>query len=508
MPRRSVCLGVSGSVAAVKAPELAAGLLSRGLDVDLVITDAAHSLLQARYRDAVPWQQLLLMVDELGKVARQTEAAPRFAIWRSNDEWESYTHVGTSEVLHVELAKRNQLLLIAPMCANTLASAVHGLCNNLLTCVLRAWRYDLDEIFLAQLGGIGREVNERPVLVAPAMNTVMWHQRVTGDHMKALEARGVKWVPPVSRKLACGDEGLGAMATVDTVVDAAAAALDTYWRRNGARLAAAEAEAAAAAAPAADCTEAPFEAEVDAPRCGPEDDVLEDEEEHDPRAWRRRLDSAEGANALERRWLQRWHGIVECWWVGLPIPTQQRLSGCLGALALHLGSRLETAWRAAQASLSGAGALQHAPAGAADATEVPSAEAGCDAFIEGSLSLPSLPQLPSLDFNPPPIPNLLPPLERLQLLTKRRPPQPLLHGQSLLNGAASVADAGAEHRWAQLSNGGLVVGVSLGGALGLLLSAVLWRREARRASRGRGFTGDRLHAAKGSDTHASVSISH
>ena len=79
------------------------------------------------------------------------------------------------------------------------------------------------------------------MLVAPAMNTFMWHQRITATHLAALEERGVHVVPPISKLLACGDTGVGAMAEVIDVVDAAVARLKAY--------AAAEAAAAAAGKP-------------------------------------------------------------------------------------------------------------------------------------------------------------------------------------------------------------------------------------------------------------------
>ena len=134
-------------------------------------------------------------------------------IHRDADEWARYTAVGDDPVLHVELAKRNQLLLIAPLCANTLAQAALGLCGNLLGSVLRAWYYALDEPFAAPLRArYGAHCVSRPVLVAPAMNTFMWHQRITREHVETLEARGVQVVPPIAKKLACGDVGVGAMA--------------------------------------------------------------------------------------------------------------------------------------------------------------------------------------------------------------------------------------------------------------------------------------------------------
>lgn len=80
-------------------------------------------------------QRLQKLVDDGG--------TPLLQVWRDADEWSSYTKLGDA-VLHIDLAKRNQLLLIAPLCANTLGNAALGLCPNLLCSLLRAWQYDLE----------------------------------------------------------------------------------------------------------------------------------------------------------------------------------------------------------------------------------------------------------------------------------------------------------------------------------------------------------------------------
>ena len=149
-----VCLGVSGSVAAVKTPEIAAALLAAGADVDLVVTEAAYSLLQAQYRGEQPWVQLQALVASHPEPSPPEDAASRkrtratgkraLRIYRDQDEWSGYSAVGRDSVLHVELAKRNQVLLIAPLCANLLAQTAVGLCGNLLSSVVRAWYYDLE----------------------------------------------------------------------------------------------------------------------------------------------------------------------------------------------------------------------------------------------------------------------------------------------------------------------------------------------------------------------------
>ena len=218
----SCCLGVSGSVAAVKAPDIARLLLDAGVSVDVVLTEAAHSLLQTTYRGRKPWAALEELVATTAAEAAVRAAAPSLRVWRDADEWERYGTVGEDTVLHVELAKRSQLLLIAPLCANTLASAALGLCSNLLGCTLRAWYYDLDPAFAQPIAArCGAHAVSRPVLVAPAMNTVMWHQRLTSQHLDTLRARGVAVVPPIVKTLACGDTGAGAMAEPADVVHAA-----------------------------------------------------------------------------------------------------------------------------------------------------------------------------------------------------------------------------------------------------------------------------------------------
>ena len=143
----SCLLAVSGSVAAVKAPELAAALIGHGVSVDVVLTEAAFSLLQASYRGAKPWDALQALAKAHAPAEATGEAndhrktpsssPPTLRIHRDADEWSNFNAVGADPVLHIELAKRNRLLLVAPLCANTLAAGALGLCSNLLTSVLR-----------------------------------------------------------------------------------------------------------------------------------------------------------------------------------------------------------------------------------------------------------------------------------------------------------------------------------------------------------------------------------
>jgi phosphopantothenoylcysteine decarboxylase len=202
----NVLLGVTGSVAAVKVPELAARLRADGHEVRVVATAAA-----------------LYFFDPL-------DVGPAGAVVRDEDEWpgrgEGRRWRRDEPVPHIELRRWADLLAVAPLDANTLAKLAAGLADNCLTCVWRAWD------------------TARPVVLAPAMNTLMWEHPLTARHLRqladdagaggdlaGLDAEAVidhinarsptlRVVPPVSKRLACGDVGVGALAALDEIAAA------------------------------------------------------------------------------------------------------------------------------------------------------------------------------------------------------------------------------------------------------------------------------------------------
>ena len=111
-------------------------------------------------------------------------------------------------MLHIELRKWADMLVVAPLSANTLSSIVVGRCDGLLLSILRAWDWGEGE----RSGG--------GVVVAPAMNTLMWTHPVTGGQVETLKGWGVEVLMPVKKVLACGDEGVGGMVGVEVVVEA------------------------------------------------------------------------------------------------------------------------------------------------------------------------------------------------------------------------------------------------------------------------------------------------
>uniref|UniRef100_A0A8D2J364 Phosphopantothenoylcysteine decarboxylase n=1 Tax=Varanus komodoensis TaxID=61221 RepID=A0A8D2J364_VARKO len=94
----------------------------------------------------------------------------------------------TDPVLHIDLRRWADLMLVAPLDANTLAKIASGLCDNLLTCVVRAW--DLS----------------KPLLFCPAMNTAMWEHPISAQQVRQLKGFGYLEIPCIVKKLVCGDE--------------------------------------------------------------------------------------------------------------------------------------------------------------------------------------------------------------------------------------------------------------------------------------------------------------
>ena len=138
------------------------------------------------------------------------------------DEWRSWREKG-DPVLHIDLRKWADMMLVAPLSANTLAKVANGMCDNLVTCVARAWDFK------------GAPDNlEKPLVVAPAMNTCMWEHPITEKQLKALDDLGVWIVPPQSKTLACGDVGMGAMASTDVLCDVIQHCFEEHLHRHSA----------------------------------------------------------------------------------------------------------------------------------------------------------------------------------------------------------------------------------------------------------------------------------
>ncbi len=209
-----IVLGVTGSVAALRAPALYASLRGAGHRVRVVATEPSLHFFDPSELAVDPF-------DPLGG-----------PVFRDSDEWQGVRWRRDDPVLHIEFRRWADLLVVAPLDANTLAKFALGFSDNFLTCLFRAWDF------------------QKPVILAPAMNTLMWESPVTKRHLGqilddrgdgqaagdwtldqagevfARHAPGLIVVPPQAKRLACGDLGQGAMAEVVSIAEAVRGTLE------------------------------------------------------------------------------------------------------------------------------------------------------------------------------------------------------------------------------------------------------------------------------------------
>jgi phosphopantothenoylcysteine decarboxylase / phosphopantothenate---cysteine ligase len=179
LSNREIVLGVTGSIAAYKACEVASLLMKRGVRVQPVLTRSACELVGPATFEALTGQRAITAMFE---------------------------PLQNREVGHIAVAGRVCLFLVAPATANILAKAAHGIADDWLSTALLATR--------------------TPVLFAPAMNTHMYNHPATQANIALLRERGCRFVGPAEGRLACGTEGTGKMADPQVVVEAALPFID------------------------------------------------------------------------------------------------------------------------------------------------------------------------------------------------------------------------------------------------------------------------------------------
>ena len=171
---KHIVLGVTGGIAAFKSADLASRLVQAGALVDVVMTAAA-----AEFVKPLTFQAL----------THRPVALEMFALLQE------------TEIGHVSLGKRADLMIVAPATANTIAKLAHGLADNMLTTTALACR--------------------APLLLAPAMESGMWDHPVTLANIDLLKRRGTCTVGPESGHLASGGHGYGRMSEPAVILDAA-----------------------------------------------------------------------------------------------------------------------------------------------------------------------------------------------------------------------------------------------------------------------------------------------
>ncbi len=164
-----IILGVTGCIAAYKAPTILRLLQEEGYQIQPVMTSSAREFITP------------LTLEKLS----------------GNRVFSDLSVQQSQTIEHIALARDSRLLLVAPATANILAKFSAGIADDFLT-----------TLYVSTL---------TPVVVAPAMNVEMWRHAATQANLKTLEARGVVVVPPASGYLACGEYGEGRLADPEVI---------------------------------------------------------------------------------------------------------------------------------------------------------------------------------------------------------------------------------------------------------------------------------------------------
>lgn len=175
-----VLLGISGGIAAYKAVDLASKLTAGGASVKTLMTENACELVGPKSFEAVTGNPVFI---DLWSEAEQCE-----------------THLPNRQVGHISLADWADVVVVAPATANIIAKIANGICDDLISTVLCAcWR--------------------KKIIVAPAMNNMMWENPAVQQNVKTLKDMDCKLVGPAEGRLACGTEAIGRMAEPADIIE-------------------------------------------------------------------------------------------------------------------------------------------------------------------------------------------------------------------------------------------------------------------------------------------------
>lgn len=165
-----VILGISGSIAAYKAPQLVRLLVAGGSAVKCVVTENGLQFITRTVLETLS----------------------------GNRVYSSLFNTGEYDPVHISLGKWADLLVVAPASADIISKYACGICDDLLTSLLLEFT--------------------APVFLCPAMNTKMWNAWQTKESVSRLKKHGVRIIGPASGELACGDKGAGRMSEPADIV--------------------------------------------------------------------------------------------------------------------------------------------------------------------------------------------------------------------------------------------------------------------------------------------------
>ncbi|NLK97498.1 MAG: bifunctional phosphopantothenoylcysteine decarboxylase/phosphopantothenate--cysteine ligase CoaBC [Epulopiscium sp.] len=172
MNKKTVILGVTGGIAAYKACEIVSRLIKLNINVQVVMTQSTQEFVRPLVFQSLTNQPVI------------TDMFEKPSTW---------------DIEHISLAQKADLFLIAPATANIIGKVANGIADDMLSTTIMA--------------------TKAPVVFAPAMNTAMYQNKIVQKNISNLKELGYYFINPSEGRLACGDVGIGKLASVDTIVE-------------------------------------------------------------------------------------------------------------------------------------------------------------------------------------------------------------------------------------------------------------------------------------------------
>ncbi|WP_058485309.1 bifunctional phosphopantothenoylcysteine decarboxylase/phosphopantothenate--cysteine ligase CoaBC [Defluviitalea phaphyphila] len=172
MNKKTVILGVTGGIAAYKSCEIISKLIKLGFNVQVIMTKSAQEFVKPLVFQSLTNQPVI------------TDMFEKPSVW---------------EIEHISLAKKADLFLVAPATANIIGKVASGIADDMLSTTIMA--------------------TKAPVIFAPAMNTVMYQNKIVQKNISKLLELGYNFISPSKGRLACGDVGIGKLADVDIIIE-------------------------------------------------------------------------------------------------------------------------------------------------------------------------------------------------------------------------------------------------------------------------------------------------
>lgn len=169
---KCVVIGVTGGIAVYKALDVISALRKKDIEVHVIMTESA-----SKFVNPLTFQSI-----SQNMVVTDMFAEPK--------AW---------EIQHISLAQKADLMLVAPATANIIGKISNGIADDMLSTTIMA--------------------TKAKVLIAPAMNTNMYENKIVQNNISKLKDFGYKFIEPASGRLACGDIGIGKLADVNTIVE-------------------------------------------------------------------------------------------------------------------------------------------------------------------------------------------------------------------------------------------------------------------------------------------------